>query len=144
MRDSISMCMMVRCCEGYKEVRFGDIGRVMKVGVQVQVPLLVVLSGDVTQVLGHCCLCTLCHEYCVCLFSTTMILLTPTHIHSYKSLCCIVLSIAVSFVLVIIMFHNATTLAHSYSPLIQVDSDGLQDLNVQANWQQKRRVALTG
>ena len=35
------------------------------------------------------------------------------------------------------MFHNATTLAHSYSPLIQVDSDGLQDLNVQANWQQK-------
>ncbi len=32
-RDSISMGMMVRCCEGYEEVRLGDIGRVMKVGV---------------------------------------------------------------------------------------------------------------
>ncbi len=97
-RDSISMGMIVRCCEGYKEVCLGDIGRIMKVGVQV--PLLVVLSGDVTQVLGHCCLCTLCHEYCVCLLGTTMILLTP-HTYSYKSLCCIVLSIAVSSVLVI-------------------------------------------
>ena len=30
-RDNISMGMMVRCCEGYEEVRLGDIGRVMKV-----------------------------------------------------------------------------------------------------------------
>ncbi|XP_064405631.1 E3 ubiquitin-protein ligase HERC2-like [Halichondria panicea] len=30
-RDCISMGMMVRCCEGYKEVRLGDIGRIMKV-----------------------------------------------------------------------------------------------------------------
>ncbi len=45
-RDSISMGMMVRCCEGYEEVRLGDIGHVMKVSVHVQVPLLVALSGD--------------------------------------------------------------------------------------------------
>ena len=29
-RDSISMGMMVRCCEGYEEVRLGDISRVMR------------------------------------------------------------------------------------------------------------------
>ncbi len=32
-RDNISMGMIVRCCEGYEEVRLGDTGRVMKVGV---------------------------------------------------------------------------------------------------------------
>ncbi len=32
-RDNISTGMMVRCCEGYEEVRLGDIGRVMKVSV---------------------------------------------------------------------------------------------------------------
>ncbi len=66
-RDCISMGMMVRCCEGYKEVRLGDIGRIMKVGVQVHVPLLVVLSGDLTQVLGHCvCALFVMNIVCVC------------------------------------------------------------------------------
>ena len=30
-RDNILAGMMVKCCEGYEEVRLGDIGRVMKV-----------------------------------------------------------------------------------------------------------------
>ena len=30
-RDSISVGIMVRCCEAYEEVRMGDVGRVMKV-----------------------------------------------------------------------------------------------------------------
>lgn len=31
MRESISVGIMVRCCEAYEEVRMGDVGRVMKV-----------------------------------------------------------------------------------------------------------------
>ncbi len=42
-RDSI---MMVRCCEGYEEVRLGDIGRVISRYRCIHVPLLVALSCD--------------------------------------------------------------------------------------------------
>ena len=54
-RDNISVGIMVRCCEGYEEVRLGDVGRIMKVvsctcySIEGYLEGLNILEGTITN-----------------------------------------------------------------------------------------------
>ena len=92
MKENIAPGVTVRCCEAYEEVRLGDTGRVIKVGMNSSIPRPAIAQrkSQMTSSKAH-----------------RQILLQPS---------------------IVLMFFSLPP---------QVDNDGLHDLNVQANWQQK-------